>query len=597
MAAAESRPSRSGAVRLLDAAQALCGLLALALFVLVLGWPLPEALRDETARVTRLILLLFVTQEAARFALSDKRRQLLRTRRVEAFVAVIAAMEVLFGGFLVGWLQDLGSGVGSTTVALLYLGATQFMLLCAFALRVLRENRWLSARSLSPGAVFILSFSLLIAVGTLLLQTPHATTQGISWPDALFLATSAVCITGLTPVDISTTLTPHGQWVLLGLVQIGGMGVMTITYFFAYFVAGGVSLRNRIGLQDLLSEENLGNIGTVLGLIVLFTLGMETLGAFFLYQSLAGTPDAPDNLLLFSVFHSVSAFCNAGFTTLPDGFATPFLAANAGFLCSAMALVVIGGLGFPVVENFWQYLVAVVRRRVGLRVATPPRLTAHSRVVLATTLILLVGGTLLIWVTEFALGGGRAHVAGESTWLTALFHSVTSRSSGFNVTPTESLLPATAVIVMFLMFVGGGPASTGGGIRVTTLAVAFLSMRRLLLGREDIEVFGRRLSSELAHRALSVLMAAIAFITVVSVILCALHPELPPENLVFEAVSAVCTVGLSRATTPELGDAAKIVLVFAMLIGRVGVFAFLVSFFPRREPGVLRLPETTIVLN
>lgn len=599
MAAAPSTPpARAGATRILDLAQVLCGLLALGLFVLVLGWPLTEALQAEAARVTRLILLLFVAQEATRYALSASRPALLRARRVETLVAMVALLEVALGPTLVGWLQGLGSPMGATTISLLYLGATQLMLLCALALRGLRGNRWLSTRSLSPGLVFIISFAVLIGIGTLLLQTPHATrAPGLSWTDALFLATSAVCITGLTPVDISATLTPHGQWVLLGLVQIGGLGVMTLTYFFAYFVAGGVSLRNRIGLQDLLSEENLVNIGTALGLIVVFTLGMEALGAILIYQSLAGTPGAPDNLPLFAVFHAVSAFCNAGFTTLTDGLADPRLAGHGGFLGAIMMLVVVGGLGFPVVENFWHYLVAVVRKRLGLRVAAPPRLTAHSRVVLTTSAILLLGGAGLIWLTEFAAGGGRAHVAGDSTWITALFHSVTSRSSGFNVTPTESLLPATAVIVMFLMFVGGGPASTGGGIRVTTLAVAFLSMRRVLLGREDIEIFGRRLAPELTHRALSVLIAAVAFTTIVSIALCVLHPDLPPENLVFEAVSAVCTVGLSRATTPELGDAAKLVLVLAMLIGRVGVLAFLVSFFPRREPAVLRLPETTIVLS
>jgi Trk-type K+ transport system membrane component len=217
--------------------------------------------------------------------------------------------------------------------------------------------------------------------------------------------------------------------------------------------------------------------------------------------------------------------------------------------------------------------------------------------VLVTSAVLTFGGAALIWLTEFAVGGGRAEVAADSPWLTALFHSVVARTAGFNVTATDALLPASTVVVMFLMFVGGSPSSTAGGIKTSTLAIALLSLRRVLLGRQDIEACGRRFPEELANRALSILIAAVAFVTVVSITLCALHPELPPENLVFEVVSAVATVGLSRATTPELGDPAKLVIAFAMLVGRVGVLAFLVSFFPRREPSGLRLPETTLVLS
>lgn len=598
MPIALAAPAHARVVRLLDFAQLLCGVLTLGLFVLVLGWPLPAVLQAEAARATRLILLLFVAQEVVRLALAPRRWVLLRTRRVEVFLAFVAGLEIVFGSALVAWLQRLGTGIAPTTIALLWLGGTQLTLLSALTLRALRTNRWLSARDLSPGLVFILSFAALILLGTLLLQTPHATYDpGLSWVDALFIATSAVCVTGLTPVDVSAVLTAHGQWVLLGLIQVGGLGVMTLTYFFAYFVAGGVSLRNRIGLQELLSEENLVHIGTVLGLIVAFTACSELVGAMLIHQSLADASEAPENLPFFALFHSVSAFCNAGFSTLPGGLADPRVSGRGAFLGVIMGLVVLGGLGFPVVKNFWEYLRAVIRRRLGLRIATPPRLTAHSRLVLITSVALVVGGAVLVWVTEFAAGGGRAHVAADSPWLTALFHSVIARTAGFNVTPVESLLPASAVIVMFLMFVGGSPSSTAGGIKTSTLAVAFLSLRRVLLGREDIEAFGRRFPQELANRALSILIAAVAFVTVVSVALCVLHPDLPPENLVFEAVSAVATVGLSRATTPELGDAAKLVIAFAMLVGRVGVLAFLVSFFPRREPTGLRLPETTIVLS
>lgn len=592
-------PDHAGRARvnkLLDRAFIVCGLIVLALLTVILGWPVSEFWREEIARVTQLILALFACQELFRYLINSPRRTLFRRRRAEAVLALLVVLEISYGTRFIAWLQSLGTGLAPATLTLLYLGATQLTLLAALAVRTLRENRWLADRSLSPSLVFTLSLVGLIGLGTLLLKTPHATYHGISWFDAIFISTSAVSVTGLASVDVPSTFTLHGQWVLLGLFQLGGLGVMTITYFIAYFLAGGVSLRNRVGLQDLLSEENLGQIGGVLATIVTFTLVTELVGAVLIYHSLHGLPDPPQNLAFFALFHSVSAFCNAGFSTADGGLAHPGLAPHTGFLWVMTLLVIIGGLGFPVVKNFRDYGLATVRRRLGLRVATPPRLTAHSRIVLLTTFILLIPGAGVIWLTEFAFGAHSA-ITGGSSWFTALFQSAVARTAGFNITPTESLLPATAATMMFLMFVGGGPASTAGGIKVSTLAVAFLSLRRELLGRRDIEAFGRRLPDELAHRALSVILVAVAFTTAVSIAICALHPDLPAADMVFEAVSAVGTVGLSRGVTDDLGPAAKMVLCFAMVVGRVGVLAFLAAFIRKRENPGVRLPETTIVVG
>jgi Trk-type K+ transport system membrane component len=593
-----SDSARARAARLLDVSLLLCGLCTLVLFGLVLGFPLQPATRDLVANLTHFVLLLFAAQEAARFALAPRRLAHLRSRKIEALLAAVVLLEVALGGRFVAWLDSLDTGLSPATLTLLYLGGAQLTVLVSLGLRALRDSRWSGGRTLTPGLVLLLSFSALIAVGTLLFKTPHATTDaGISWVDALFVATSAVCVTGLSPVDVSTTFTIHGQWVLLGLIQLGGLGVMTLTYFFAYFMAGGVSLRSRIDLSDLLSEENIGQIGGVLAVIVAFTFGVEAVGAVAIYTSLSGVPGAPDNLAFFALFHSVSAFCNAGFSTLSAGLSEPVLAANHGLILSIIPVIILGGLGYPVVKNFWDFTFASARRRLGLRLATPPRLTANSRVVLVTTGGLLVVGTVVYWLTEYALAAQPGAAAAGSPWLTALFYASSARTAGFNVTPMDALLPATAAWLMFLMFVGGGPASTAGGIKTSTLAVALLSLRRVLFGRRDIEAFGRRLPDELANRALSIILVAVAFTTAVSLALLVLHPEMEPAALVFEAVSAVATTGLSRGVTAELSDPAKLVLSFAMLVGRVGVLGFLLAFIPRREPTGLRLPETTIVLS
>jgi Trk-type K+ transport system membrane component len=590
-----SERQRELVVSVLNPVTALCGVAALGMLLVVIGWPLDAPARILMRAATAAVLVVFIGQQAILIAIQPRILRYLRAHLLEVSLAAAAAAELLFGDPIQGLIGHWVPGLPASTITILYLAFTQFTLVALTGLRALRSNSLLSGRGLSPGMVFILSFAVLIALGTLLLKTPHATGEnGIGFVDACFTATSAVCVTGLLSVDMEQTFTRHGQWIILGLIQIGGLGVMTITYFFAYFFAGGVTLRNRIALQDLLCEENLGHIGTVLGIIIGFTFITEIAGAVAIHAFLGTGVLAGDDRVFFSLFHSVSAFCNAGFSTLSNGLADPALAGQLGVFSVVMILIVGGGIGFPVIKNLWLVSLARLGRRLGLRVAVPPRLTANSRLVLLTTLTLLIGGTAVIWTTEFIFGTGQTN---GPAWFTALFHAVTARTAGFNITPVNALLPATAAVMMFLMFVGGSPSSTAGGIKTTTLAVAVLSLRRVLLGRADIEAFGRRLGEEVANRALAILLLAVGFITVVSTALCALHPEMSPSDLVFEAVSAVGTVGLTRGVTTQLGDPAKCVLICAMFVGRIGVLLFLLSFIRKRPPSGYRLPETSVVLT
>ncbi|MBC8039042.1 MAG: ATPase [Opitutaceae bacterium] len=578
----------------LNPVTALCGLASLAMLVIVSGWQLDHGTRILVRAATSAVLTAFVAQEVIRFAIQSRPLRFLREHYLEVILALAAGVELLFGEPILDWLGERAPDLPGSTITILYLAGTQFTLVLLTGLRALRRNSLLSSRRMSPGMVFILSFAVLITVGTLLLKTPQSTLHGIGWTDSAFTATSAVCVTGLITVDMEQTFTRHGQWIILGLIQIGGLGVMTITYFFAYFFAGGVTLRNRIALQDLLCEENLGHIGTVLGVIVGFTLLTEIAGAVAIHSFVPASGLPGDDHVFFSIFHSVSAFCNAGFSTLSSGLADPVLAGNTGLFSVIMILIVGGGIGFPVIKNLWLVALAQLARLIGLRTAVAPRLTTNSQLVFFTTIALLAAGTLLLWLTEFVFGQGSAN---GSTWFTALFHSVTARTAGFNITPVGAMMPASAAIMMFLMFVGGSPSSTAGGIKTTTLAIAVLAVRRVLFGRTDIEAFGRRLGADIADRALAILLLAVGFTTVVATALCALHPELPPADLVFEAVSAIGTVGLTRGVTHLLGDPAKWVLITAMFVGRIGVLLFFLSFIPKRPPLGYRLPETSVVLT
>lgn len=587
---------RPAIIHLLNVVLVLCALVAIGLFVLVIGWPLTAREQWMAHVATRIVLGLFVVQEIARLMLHPHLREHVRERKLEVALAVVVLFESVFGHMADGWLVHWIPGGHPGTAGLFVLGFSQFTLIGLLGLRALRQIPQVATRNLTPGGALLLSFALFIGVGALLLKMPNATPTGISWVDALFTATSAVCVTGLTVADTAADFTRHGQFVILCLVQLGGLGIMTLTYFFAHFLTGGVSFRNRIALQDLLSEENLGQIGTVLGLIVGFTFSFELAGAAAIYFSMDGAAAmSQGERMFFSVFHSVMSFCNAGFSTMPEGLANATLRGNAGLLSVVMLLVTAGGIGFPVVKNLWEFAVAVVRRRLGLRVAAPPRLTINSRVVLVTSLCLTAGGAVFIYLTEFAISHGDT--AGQPAWFSALFHSVMARSCGFNISGTQLLAPATMTILMCLMFIGGSPASTAGGIKTSTLAVAVLALRRVVLGRAEIEAFGRRVGDDTANRALAVVLVAVAFLSVMLVTVCALHPELPQAEVMFEVVSAASTTGLSRGIAPQFGPAAKCVLVLTMFVGRIGALMVLAAFLPRRPNKGYRLPEGRIVIG
>ena len=606
---------RDAFLRVLNTVLVLCGLGALGIFVTLVGWHVPAGWHTILGIVSRAVIVVFVLQEFCRILLQMSPLEYMRTHKLECLLAVAASLEIFLGNTLYEWLGGLNTGLLPRTFTLLYLASSQLTLLALLVLRGLRNNRILSNRYLAPGAVFMLSFALLILVGTLLLKTPRATPAGIGWVDAFFTATSAACVTGLTTLDTATAFTRHGQWVILGLAQLGGLGVMTFTYFFAYFFAGGVSLRNRIALRDLLSEDTLGQAGSVLGTIVGFTFVCEAVGAVAIYGFLGAGPDSvvggllaklgmdvcsagvipTGERLFFAVFHAVMAFCSAGFSTLSGNLADGALVNNGGVLLVILLLVIAGGIGFPVVQNCWQAAGAALRRRLGLPFSHPPRISTNTTLVLMTTLILFVGGTLVFHTSEFLVGNRNS--GPHSPWFVSAFYAVAARTSGFTLTSDMLFTPATSIIVMFLMFVGGSPSSTAGGIKTTTLGVAALSLRHVITGRRDIEAFGRRLDNSIAHRALATILLAIGFLLLVTMLLCLLHPELPVADLAFEAVSATSTAGMSRGITPRLGDPAKIVIVMAMFLGRVGVLTCLVAFVSRREGPGYRLPEGTIVIN
>lgn len=422
-----------------------------------------------------------------------------------------------------------------------------------------------------PALLILASFLLLIAAGTLLLKLPVSTASGgIPWIDALFTATSAVCVTGLAVVDTGSYFTRFGQCVLLVLIQIGGLGLMTISVTIFQWLGRSISIRHRMAMQDLFSHTPRADIFSLVRNILLLTFGVEAVGALLLTFHWLGELSLSQAAYM-GVFHSVSAFCNAGFALFPDSMMryADSLLLNA-VVC---ALIVVGGIGFPVLYD----LQCWIRFHNNWRC----RLSIQTRTVLLTTLILILAGAVMFVVLERPLPGESATMGHRV--LTAVFQSVTCRTAGFNTVDIASLTDATLAMMIFLMFFGASPGSCGGGVKTTTLALLAAFTVSRVRRRRRVDLFKKSLPEETVARSLSLVLVAIGIIGAVLFLILVGnavdgHPEGDPGRsflgLLFETVSAFGTVGLSMNVTPTLTPWGKSWILLMMIIGRVGVLTF-----------------------
>ena len=483
-------------------------------------------------------------------------------------------------------------------LAVLALGQVPIVIDAALRLARVRDARWFPR--LSPVTLYLLSFGLLIGVGTMLLMTPRATLHGIGWTDALFTATSAACVTGLITVDPAVEFTHTGQFILAGLIQAGGLGIMTLAYFVAVIAGQGITLRDRVMLRDLLDQESLGRIGTVLRRIVLLTFAFEAIGAVGIWWTWKDVAGLPSPLWWHVVFHAISAYCNAGFSTLPGGMTHASVIAVPGMQAMVMVLIVLGGLGYGVFEETGRQALNRGRRLLlpAARRPLPRRWTVHWRLVVMTTTLLLVGGTGVLLVCDLlqpaADAAGRG--VGGRLWV-ALFNSVTARTAGFNVSNIGGLAEPAALVMCLLMVVGGSPGGTAGGIKTTTFAISLLEVRRMVRGSRDVELFGRRIGPEVIERCFATIVLSVGWIATTTFLLLVMMPSARFLDLLFEAVSAFATVGLTRGITPELATPAKFLIALTMLVGRLGILSFVLAVAGMARPRDIRFPDARLPLN
>ncbi|MGC1240318.1 MAG: potassium transporter TrkG [Chryseosolibacter sp.] len=511
----------------------------------------------------------------------------------------------LFLVILVFYLRDL-----SHDISFLEAGSSIFIakkitlfsgILFLFLIEVSHILRFIYRRGVNPALLFAGSFVALIIIGGFLLMLPNATTKGIDPVDAFFTSASAVCVTGLIVVDTATAFTTTGKVFLIMLIQIGGLGIMTFAGLISFLVAGSVSIQNQLALRDMVSSNRMSNVISFISRVILVTILFEMIGAFLIYGSLEDHMfQTQGEKIFFAVFHSVSAFCNAGFSTMSNGLYDGLLRFNYGLHWAIALLIILGGLGFPIVFNIFTFLRIKSTNAVKRLLKDPDRenytniLQATARLALTTYFILLVVGFIAYFIFEYNYTlRDHSTVFGKIT--TSFFGSVTPRTAGFNTVDLLQFSLPTMMIYLLLMLIGASPGSTGGGIKTTVAAVAFLNMKSIVLGHERTEAFRTEISVASIKRAFAIILLALLVLGVAILLLSIYDYKHGLLKLAFEAFSAFNTVGLSLAVTPELSMFGKFVIMAVMFIGRVGALTLLFAVVTKSGDRPYQYPSEDIM--
>ena len=435
---------------------------------------------------------------------------------------------------------------------------------------------------LSPAQILVAGYFTVILTGTILLSLPMATTAAgsLGFIDSLFTATSATCVTGLIVVNTSSAFTVFGQVVIMLLIQIGGLGIMSMSTLMAFLIGKKISLKERLVIQQDLNQFGISGLVRLIQYVLGFTLIIEGAGAIFMFTKLIHEYKIV-KAIYYSIFHAVSAFNNAGFDLFGNS-----LAGFTGSIImnfAVMILIILGGIGFGVLTE------STNDKRFG-------KSSLQSKIVVIITLILLVIGFLVLLALEFNNPETMGNLPFGEKILSAMFLSVTPRTAGFNTLPTDALHSSSLFFIIILMFIGASPGSTGGGIKTTTFGIMVITMWNKIIGKKDIEIYNRRIDEEDVLKAMAITLLAMALVVLITIILTITESK-PFIDILFETVSAFGTVGLSTGVTPTLSTIGRVLIIITMFAGRVGPLTLAVAFAERERKGVYHYPKEKIMVG
>ena len=563
-------------------------LIAVISLLLQNGFYLNRTFEQILIRFDFVIILYYLLQFLVKGFCARNRILYLKRHWFESILALLILIELMMMiRFLgLGFLRSYFVNINVTAITEIYIGFAQFLIVLTLIAGGIRYNTYFTRLRFHPSHMLIASFIGAILCGSGLLMLPRATFPGhpISYVDALFTAASATCVTGLTVVDTATYFTRFGQLIILCLVQLGGLGIMTVSGFLVMFFGRGIGIRERVMLQEMLNVEKLGLIVTTIRNIVFLTFGIEIAGALLLMFFWRGEGWPLGQLVYTSIFHSVSGFCNSGFSTFTDSMC--LFSKNAGVLLTLCAVIFLGGLGFMVIRDLGDMLFSMIRRQ-----KHPYRMKVQSQMVLTISIILVIAGAVVFYL----LDGMQNH---EISMLDSLFMAVATRTAGFSSVEFTHFSAPTLLVFIFLMFVGGSPSSTGGGIKTTTFGVLVKSILAVVTGQNRIILYRRRIPFLVLNRALVVFTFAVSIIGVGSFLL-ALTETAPFIDIFFEVTSAFATVGLSCGLCPELSPLGKCIIIIILLVGRIGTLTLAYAVTAQTDTGTNRVeyPSESIVVG
>ena len=566
----------------------------IAIFVMLYGFD--RVVLPVVLQAAELVLCFyFFSEKVVRFFNAESKRQFLRFNWFEIPLLLVL---LLIAGGADRWFPLLDRDIVLLPAVTVYLVLQVLSKVCLGMVQFASTGK-------NPTLGLIILFIILICAGAGLLMLPKShNLETMSITDAFFTATSATCVTGLVVADTGKDFSLMGQTIILILIQLGGLGIVVFGAVLALLLGQALSVKESLAMQDLLSAKTLRSISMMIGFIFVGTLVIEAIGAVSLMPMWDNVPNAlphPDMKWFYSVFHSISAFCNAGFslfnTSLMD-YDTSF-----GVYTVIAPLIILGGLGFGVLYNLTHVAADAVKRFFrrkfnpgsALAMGMPQRISLQTKIVLATSLILIVAGTILLMLFEHC-SPQEEHYSGFKT---ALFQSITARTAGFNTVNIAVLSEASKMIMMMLMFIGGSPGSTAGGIKTVTLALIVMVIYATLRKRREVEIFKRSVRLTVVGRAITVLLlfAGLLILMTMLLVLSECGRGWSLLDLAFEASSALGTVGLSTGVTPTLTIVGKWIIIATMLIGRLGPLTLLVGLTFNLKPASYDYPSEPLMIG
>lgn len=573
---------------------AISSLVTIATLVYYHGYEHTEEERKVLLDINRSFFAVFILNYLVRWFFTTERQAFIESTKSElVLLSLVVINFISFKLFSFPIIVRFFEALGWDGFEPYYVFFIQCYLLVLIVLEVVKSVQELGQIKLRPTTIFLISFLLLIASGTLLIRLPAVNVgdNEIRWIDALFTSTSASCVTGLIVVDTATFFNTKGHFILMMLFQIGGLGIISFATFFASFMKKGMGLKQQSMLKELFDNESLMGTVSLLRKVVFYTITIELISTLLVYNFWGSFAfSTSGEKMFYSVFHAISAFNNAGFALFTNGLAEPGIDTNYMLHLCIAATIFFGSLGFPALRDIFEI------QNVRERLSKPwKKWKLSTQIAFYGSLVLVVFGAVMFYLLE---KNGVLHGASAMpATVTSLFQSVTVRTAGFNTVDFSLLGAPILIIFIFLMFIGASSGSTGGGIKTSTFVVIFTAILATVTGRKEVTLGRRTISQDLIYKAFAVFIFSATFIFIAVVLLVIAEPGIEVTRLVFEEVSAFATVGVSTGITAQLSDFSKMVLIVSMFVGRIGVLSLAFSLSVSTKSNAYQYPKSHIMIG